>query len=308
MSLKKRLLKNSLKSVLSQQSKLLGAGLDSGGVSGASLKTDLEELMRRHADLEDALAQDPCLRAVVCQVQAWQKRRISQTYHRLLSHQALGPATRFVLEEAYAGPNHEALISEIERVAPHVVRLFPAPLVKTACDILNLNSLTLSLDMELAQWLMEHAPEFGTAPETQPPLSEAALSAVLYERAYCEHGGFSRRRYQLDLMAGVGLNVEHYLGNPWVFKAFKVAKLPAKALGLHSLVGFMDSGFQAIHKLPVSASELCALIVETERAYLERMIRGERGVFLPDCQLAKASIAAVLQRVDAQGCHESVAI
>lgn len=273
--------------MLAQNAAPYAADADKGDAEQKQLSGGLEAIMARHARLDALVAQDERLQQVLSEVQAWQRHRISRTYRRLLVHEAFGDATRFVLEEAYAGPEHDALISEIERVIPHVVRIFPAPLVKTACDILELNTLTLALDIDVARWLLAHAPE----------VLERGLSVVDFEAAYCAQPDLRARQEQLALMERLGKSVEHYLGSQWVYAAFKVAKLPAKALGLSSLVRFMQGGFEAIHKLPVPASELMTLLVDTERSYLERLTRGERGVFTAECQLAESGSKAILARL-----------
>lgn len=294
MSFKKRLLKKSIKTVLANN-----APVEHDVVHCPDeLATKLESVMHRHAALEAVLRQSQPLRAALQRVQAWQKRRISSTYQRLLSHEAFGAATRFVLEEAYAGPEHDALIVEIERVIPHVVRLFPSPLVKTASDILSLNTLTLALDVEVAKWLIEQVEGFD----------EHGLDGALYEHAYCAVGNFPERYEQLALMDSLGASVEHYLGSHWVYAAFKVAKLPAKALGLNALVRFMQCGFEAIHKLPVPATDLVNLLVVTERGYVDRLARGERSVFSPNCQTADSHSQSLLQRLVPQSECDPVAI
>lgn len=284
-------------------------------IGANDLAENLAAIMHRQHQLESSLANSLSLQKILMVVQAWQKRRIAGTYHRLLAHEAFGQATRFVLEEAYAGPDHDALIGDIERVVPHVVRLFPAPLVKTASDILALNTLTLALDIELSQWLLDNTflennlPQAGFVDSQSLEMKAAAVvDGLIYEKAYCALDNFPERYKQLKLMASLGESVEHYLGSQWVFAAFKVTKLPAKAVGLHALVNFMQRGFEAIHKLPVPATDLVNLLVDTERGYVDRLKQGERNVFSPACQTAEKQSQAMLSRLAPQADADPVAV
>ncbi|MEJ2756722.1 MAG: hypothetical protein P8104_13095, partial [Gammaproteobacteria bacterium] len=104
------------------------------------------------------------------------------------------------------------------------------------------------------------------------------LTVSAYEDLFCTVGQFDRRREQLGLIRKLGDSIECYLGSQWIYAAFKVAQFPAKALGLTQLVDFMDSGFMAIHALPIPGSDLVSIIAESEMGYLERLSCGERGV------------------------------
>lgn len=308
MSIKKRLLKSSLKRLFADNLTPEKLASDKQGQSDPGVPQDavhlgaerlaekLSAIMRRQSQLESLLSQDVLLHKMLMSVQAWQKNRIAGTYRRLLTHEAFGQATRFVLEEAYAGPDHDALIGDIERVVPHVVRLFPEPLVKTAVDILALNTLTLALDIELSQSLLDHK----VLPE--------AVNTAIYEQAYCALDNFSKRYEQLTLMRALGDSVEHYLGSQWVYAAFKVTKLPAKALGLQALVNFMQRGFEAIHQLPIPATDLVNLIVDTEQGYVDRLRSGERNIFSPGCQAAQKQSQAILNRLTAKAEVDPVAV
>jgi len=266
MSVRKKLVKRSLSSLFAKH---LSHELVAGDAveSVESVLNELNDIFLRHDAVHDQLSKDASLHQVMGAVSLWQRERLESTYQSLLVHPALGEASNFVLNHAYAGPNQVELMAAVKRVVnSSASKIFPLPLLRTAADILILNTVTYELDLTLSQALI-HRGYCG----------QYELSHALYEEVFCLD--LASRVDQLSLLSGMGTSIDRYLGSQWVFAAFQLAQIPARKMGFGVLVDFMKPGFEAMRNLPVPAQSVLDIIINTEKHCLSKFHAGERQVY-----------------------------
>jgi hypothetical protein len=196
---------------------------------------------------------DAALAARVQGLKAYQQRRFAHSHADLLADSRHGPAARFFLEDLYGPQDFGERDAQFARIVPALVRLFPTEIVVTVERLARLHAVTEQLDQSMARQLEQAAPD-----------------AAAYVRAWQATGADDLRQLQIDLVLGVGRELDHYTRNRWLRQTLKLMRGPARAAGLASLQTFLERGFDTFAGMG-GASQFLSLIERRERALARRL-------------------------------------
>jgi hypothetical protein len=222
----------------------------------ASLKRHLEQLRRLRG--QEAKAGSP---ARLREVKSWQAARLARTYADLAADPRYGPATAFFLDDLYGEKDFSSRDEALLRIYPVLVRTLPDSAVESAALAIEVDALSEDLDRRLAARL-------GPG-----PLDEAA-----YARAYRESGTREERMRQIDLIDGVGRQLDRLVVKPLVYATLKLMRRPARLAGMQDLQSFLERGFQAFRHMG-GAGHFLETIGSRERAILNRLFSGHPSPF-----------------------------
>ncbi len=96
----------------------------------------------------------PQLHAAVQAVKRYQQLRFTRTYADLLGSRRYGAAAGFFLDELYGPSDFSRRDAQFMRVAPAIVRLFPAELVHAVDMLAQLHAVSEALDSEMGLRLL----------------------------------------------------------------------------------------------------------------------------------------------------------
>ncbi len=273
MSFRKKVLKQQLKNLLS-----VGQNGEPAGYlqSDSTYRERLHQALYKCSNFRQFSGLSHGFARQVAQVRTWQEARIRKTYHALLLDPQLQLAAQFVLEEAYTAVDYVGLIDEVERMIPYALKLFPAPLLETVCLVLELNAVTAELDEKLAWAIFQD-------------IKATEVDEVNYLQAFAKVNGCQLRSKQLKIIDKLGIGIDQYLQSQWLCIAFKLAKMPAKAAGLGTLVDLIGKGFIAINALDMPASVFIGAIVQQEIEINDNIHAGMHNPFQCSDMVALAS-------------------
>lgn len=196
---------------------------------------------------------NPALAARVQGLKSYQQRRFARSHSDLLADPRHGPAARFFLEDLYGPQDFGERDAQFARIVPAMVRLFPTEIVVTVERLARLHAVTEQLDQAMAGHLAAASPD-----------------AQAYVQAWQATGAAELRQLQVDLVLGVGRELDHYTRNRWLRQTLKLMRGPARAAGLASLQTFLERGFDTFAGMG-GASQFLGLIDSRERALIRRL-------------------------------------
>jgi hypothetical protein len=196
------------------------------------------------------------------ELRRWQAARLRASFARFLDDPSRRPAAEFFLADVYGDHDFSRRDADIARVLPKMQRLLPAALLDTVADAIELGALTQALDLRMAARLDRIAPR------------HRKLDMALYARAYRECGLPRLRARQIALIAEVGNGLARALRMPGVATLLRLSRVPARAMGLSELQGFLERGFDAFAALG-DAPRFVEEIRREETAFSRALFAGE---------------------------------
>ena len=198
--------------------------------------------LRLHDALEASLearklAEDGDLVERVDALERWQKRRLATTYQDLVASKRHRAATEFFTSDLYAPTDLNQRDFEVRRMYPMMVRLLPESAIDTIATAIELQALTLELDLGLVNAL---GPDWGEKP---------CWTDSTYARAYRKCDNRVQRERQIELIVEVGQDLDHLVRNPLIRGALRVARGPAVLAGISTLQNFLERGFAAFRSM-----------------------------------------------------------
>ena len=166
-------------------------------------------------------------------LQAWQARRLSESFTDCKDNARRRPAAEFFLTDLYGERDFSGRDRDVAKVMPMMSRLLPDSLLVAAADAIGLAVLSHAFDLRMAQVLETLAPK------------RKRLDDALYGEAYRACGLPRLRSYQIDLIARVGKDLGRGLKLPGVGMLLKLSRGPATAAGLAELHRFLERGVDA---------------------------------------------------------------
>ena len=228
---------------------------------------------------EDATS-NPSLQAALVIVKAFQAKRFAGTYADLLRSAEYGAAARFFLEDLYSDKDYSQRDAQFSRIAGALQRLFPQQVVATAVALAELHLLTEELDWQMAsKWLLYTA----TSDKNEVARYIACWRAV---------GRTADRMRQLEMVLSVGQDLDRLTRTPGLRLMLRMMRGPAKAGGMGSLQGFLESGFDTFAKMSgkgSSAAEFLSTIRSRESLWIQKLSMGDAAQCEADLQMCKPS-------------------
>ena len=231
--------------------------------------------MKQNADhLRQALADSHVLagrfdepgypRAELEHLQDWQRRRLARSYHALISQARYRAAGDFFLDEIYGGLNFRERDQQMERVLPVMVRTMPDYMLLALAEAFELQSLSLSLDMDMTTALQQSGWD--------------ELNTDHYGEIYRRCGRPGDRQRQIELIGHLGLKLNELVHHRVVMFLLRSLRGPARAAGFGLLQNFLENGLKAFQIMD-DGTEFIETIWHNEDLIMQRLFAGERNPF-----------------------------
>ena len=144
---------------------------------------------------------------------------------------------------------------------PVITHWLPDSVLQPLSEALELDLLSRQFDLAMAS-AME-----GTT-----------LDVARYSAAYRRVGDPPDRQRQINLIRSVGEELEFIVRKPFVLGVLKLARGPARSVGLATLQEFLERGFAAWRHMG-PAKEFLDIIVSSEEQAMQRMFSGHPDPF-----------------------------
>ncbi|WBU40815.1 MULTISPECIES: FFLEELY motif protein [Marinobacter] len=209
---------------------------------------DFRQLKSTHPLLEDTR-----------RIADWQAERLKATHQDLYQNPGYHTGLEFLLTDLYAPAGMTQRDDNIDRVFPKMVKWLPDHLLGTFAGLVELNLVTQSLDLELAQWFDRHN------------LSTASITTSDYCDAYRASGQLSIRSRQLELVADTGQQLDRYVRNRTLGWLLSMSRGPAEMAELGDLHSFLHRGYSAFRKME-DVDVLIERLIGRERQVMENIL------------------------------------
>lgn len=186
----------------------------------------------------------------------WQAARLARTYDDFLRDPPSAAAVKFFLTDLYGPEEHPRRDQDLRRAWGRLKRTLPQGALEALGAALELQLLTAELDRAMLGQL--------------PP---GALSWASYAAAYRAVGRPEARRRQIELVLGIGADLDRIVRHEWMALALRLARVPAYLAGFGALQDFIERGFAAFRRLG-DAQRLLAAIRERETRLSEALLSG----------------------------------
>jgi hypothetical protein len=220
-------------------------------------QTFIETLARKRAQIE----RDPKRRDGLRALQRFQVERLRWTYADCASQPRYRAALEFFVADLYGPQDRARRDEDLQKVLAQWARLLPERGLQAVGRALELELLTASLDSDLLDALKGAPPHFDT-----------------YPAAYRRAGRYEDRRQQINLILAAGHDLDSLTGKPAIGTALRLARVPARMLGVMELHQFLERGYRAFKQMQ-GASALLRIIEHRETDIMQRLIRGTPDPF-----------------------------
>ncbi len=176
------------------------------------------------------------------ELRAWQAARLERTYRDFLRDPPSADAVRFFLTDLYGPEEHPRRDNDLVRAWGRLKRTLPEAALGILARALELQLLTADLDRALLE-----------------RLEPGPLSWATYAAAYRALGRGEARARQIELVLGIGAELNRLVRHEWLALALRLARLPAFLAGFGALQDFLERGFNAFRKLGDAAPLLQAI-------------------------------------------------
>jgi len=219
--------------------------------------TDSHELARRFDEPGFPLVELELL-------QGWQRQRLAASYAGLISQERYRAAGDFFLAELYGGLNFRERDQQMERVLPVMVRMLREDMLLALAEAFELQSLSLSLDMDMTAAL-QHS-------------GWRELNTDRYGEIYRICGRPTDRERQIKLIGHLGLELNELVHHRLVMFLIRTLRGPARAAGFGLLQSFLEQGLKAF-QIMGDGTEFIETIWNNEERVMRRLLAGEKNPF-----------------------------
>lgn len=217
----------------------------------------IDSIARHRARID----RDPKRRERLRAVQRFQVERLRWTYADCAAQPRYKAALEFFVADLYGPHVHEQRDEGLRKVVDQWARLLPERALHTLNGALELELLSQTLDVTLLDALQGAAPSFDS-----------------YPSAYRRAGRFEDRRRQIALIVAAGHDLDSLISIPALGTALRVARVPARMLGVMDLHRFLERGYRAFKQMN-GASALLRIIERRETDLMQRLTDGVADPF-----------------------------
>lgn len=211
--------------------------------------------------MQAKLQQDPAKLAQLHRLQQWQAERLERTYADLSISPRYRAAMRFFLQDLYGPHDFTRRNQDLRKVLAQWERRLPQQAHQAVLCALELEALTLQLDLS-----------------TLAALQGKALTQSSYATAYRQAGLRAERQRQIWLVVAAGRALDAIVQLPMISTALRLARIPARLAGVTVLHQFLERGHAAFQNMG-GAQELLGTIEQRESAIMQRLFAGAGDPF-----------------------------
>jgi len=215
-------------------------------------------LLRALALARDTLTEPRNLLPQLRPLEAWQGARLARSFGDLRQNPRYRAAAEFFVSELYGADDATWRDRDLARMLPKLKAWLPGHMLETVAGALELDLLSHELDLTMAEEL---------ARARVPP---DGITSDAYAHAYRAAGDRPGRERQLELLLGVGRELDRIVKKPLIYTILRLARAPARAAGLDRLQAFLEHGFGAFAAMG-NADEFLREIERREREVMTRL-------------------------------------
>jgi len=197
-------------------------------------------------------------------LQEWQRRRLANSYRDLISQERYAAAGDFFLGELYGGLNFRQRDQQMERVLPVMVRMLREDMLLALAEAFELQSLSLSLDMDMTAALQRSGWH--------------ELNTSRYGEIYRICGRPQDRERQIELIGHLGLELNELVHHRLVLFLIRTLRGPARAAGFGLLQSFLEQGLKAF-QIMGDGTEFIETIWNNEDKVMRCLLAGDKNPF-----------------------------
>ncbi|WP_372966409.1 FFLEELY motif protein, partial [Marinobacter sp.] len=166
----------------------------------------------------------------------WQAERLKTTHQDLYHHPGYHTGLEFLLSDLYAPAGMTRRDDNVDRIFPKMVKWLPDHLLGTFAGLVELNLVTQSLDLELAEWFDKNN------------RSTQQITPEDWCEGYRASGQLPVRKRQLELVSDTGQELDRYVRNRTLGWLLSMTRGTAERAGLGDLHSFIHRGYSAFRK------------------------------------------------------------
>ena len=220
---------------------------------------DLDALLARKRLLESPACKTADFVASLTALRTWQAARLARTYQDFHDEPRYAPALEFFLGDLYGPREFAERNRDLRRAWIYLRRALPAALLNALGQAVELEVLTLELDHAMVR-----------------ALAASEVTDITYAAAYRGVGDAASRTRQIDLIVGVGADLNYIVKRVWLGPLLQAAHAPAHAAGFGVLQDFLERGYAAFRQMQ-GATRLLQAIQERETRFMHMMLTGGRA-------------------------------
>jgi hypothetical protein len=213
----------------------------------------LDALLASKRRMDEALLADSAGARRLIELKAWQAARLARTYEDLQRDPRCAAAVNFFLTDLCGPQNFARRDADFNRAWSRLKRGLPDAALEVLARALELQVLTLELDHAMVTRLMADP-----------------LTGPSYANAYRTVGRADARQRQIDLIVGIGTDLNRLVAYPLIGLALRAARLPARIAGFDALQDFLERGFAAFRAMG-DATALLEAIRKRETELMRRL-------------------------------------
>jgi len=214
----------------------------------------LNELLARSRLLESPECQAADFLASVRELRIWQSTRLARTYRDFRADPRYSAAVEFFLTDLYGPQEFTDRNLDLRRAWRRLKRALPLAAMNVLGQAIELEVLTLELDHAMVR-----------------ALAAAQVTDARYAAAYRTVDNRAERIRQIDLIVGIGADLDRIVNRVWLGALLHAAHLPAHAAGFGALQDSLERGYAAFRRMRGAQGLLCA-IRERETRFMRAML------------------------------------
>jgi hypothetical protein len=221
--------------------------------------TDLLIQLRKLEEVGHRQVEGNDLPAKLVMFRAWQAQRLATTYADLLDSKRYSPACHFFLEDIYGPQDFAQRDHDIVRIHDFMLRFLPASVLGPLTKAIELNSMTMELDDQLLQVLVN---DLGVTD---------SITVEQYAEGYRICNNYEERRLQIETIGEVGRGIARLVRIPFLGVTLRLTRGPAQRGGWHEMQGFLERGFSAFKNMGRKSGYFLDTLQQRETQILDQI-------------------------------------
>ena len=197
----------------------------------------------------------------------WQCNRLLASHIELWKIKRFQPAIQFFISELYGPKDFSQRDADIAKVIPKMEKWLPEKALNSLGVAIHLNCLSQDIDYLMLEKFAELNVDLQN------------FTAADYAQAYKNCGNTEQRAQQINSIEKLGTDLGKVVKIPGISMILRMARTPAKTMGVDALQQFLEDGLNAFKKLG-TVSDFIYPVVTEERRIMHELFAGEN--ILPD--------------------------
>ena len=215
----------------------------------------LDQILKSLQEIEqmNLLIEQQGLTDTIRKLQTWQTNRLLATHDDLWNSKRFRPPMQFFADEIYGPKDFSERDVELTRAVPKMAKVIPEKGLESLQTAIRLNSLSLELDLALAQ-----------------KMGGEVIDRNSYFECYRQSGSQSKREEQILLLEHLSFDLPKVVKTPGISLILRLSRKPAKMAGVEILHAFLENGFNSFKKVG-DVNDFINPVINRERAMMNAL-------------------------------------